>query len=175
MKLRLTSDIVPSELEELLPELQRFARSLTGNSDLADDIAQESIVRALQRDATLPAITNFRGWLFQIAANVFKEWWRRHQRQTAQARVFAENQHLPTSEQPFGVVEHRERLDQIWKFVESLPAVQRQVLMMKMVEGYSNQQIATQLAMSPGSVKSNLNIARTKLRSRFLLEEGESG
>lgn len=159
---------MPCELEEHWPDLVRFARSLTKNNDLADEIAQESMVRALQRGNELPAITNPRGWLFQIAANTFREWWRKKGNEISRIQELAERQPVRLQELPPNVAERREFLESIWKFIQALPPTQHQVLLLNLVHGLSNEQIADKLAMTTDQVKSNLCAARRKLRERFL-------
>ncbi len=165
------SDFVRNEMEEHWPELLRFARSLTRNADLADDIAQESMVRALQRDQNLPEVANPRSWLFQIAANVFREWWRKNARQSAHQQQYANEYNTPPQELPCDVVEHREYLKSIWEFVQSLPPKQREMITMHLVDGLSQSEIAERMSTTTDNVKATLNVARTKLRQKFLSRE----
>ena len=65
---------MPSIREEIiatLPELRAFARSLTGNREQADDLAQDAIVRALRAANTFTPGTNFKAWIFTILRNLF--------------------------------------------------------------------------------------------------------
>lgn len=158
-------------LEEHWPDLLRFARSLAGNVDSAHEIAQESMVRALARNPQLPEIANTRGWLFQIAANVCREWWHRQARESAslaQLVALRDNRQQMGNPLPPEIAEQRERLTDIWEFIQTLPDIQRQVLVKQLVDGSSHQQIADQLGISKDNVKANLCVARQKLRQRFL-------
>src|ERR1700755_2508308 len=60
-----------SELLALIPFLRAFARSLCGNHDSADDLAQETLVKAWQSRATFIPGTNLKAWLFTILRNQF--------------------------------------------------------------------------------------------------------
>jgi len=60
-----------SELLALIPFLRAFARSLTGNQENADDLAQETLVKAWQSRATFIPGTNLKAWLFTILRNQF--------------------------------------------------------------------------------------------------------
>ena len=60
-----------SELLALIPFLRAFARSLTGNQEGADDLAQETLVKAWQSRATFIPGTNLKAWLFTILRNQF--------------------------------------------------------------------------------------------------------
>ena len=60
-----------AELLALIPFLRAFARSLTGNQEGADDLAQETLVKAWQSRATFIPGTNLKAWLFTILRNQF--------------------------------------------------------------------------------------------------------
>lgn len=61
-----------TELLGLVPFLRAFARSLTGNQEAADDLAQETLVKAWQSRATFIPGTNLKAWLFCILRNQFR-------------------------------------------------------------------------------------------------------
>jgi len=58
-------------LIELIPFLRAFARSLCGNPEMADDLAQETLVKAWQARDMFTAGTNLKAWLFTILRNQF--------------------------------------------------------------------------------------------------------
>ena len=60
-----------TELLGLVPFLRAFARSLTGNQEAADDLAQETLVKAWQSRASFIPGTNLKAWLFTILRNQF--------------------------------------------------------------------------------------------------------
>src|ERR1700749_593525 len=60
-----------TELLSLVPFLRAFARSLTGNQEAADDLAQETLVKAWQSRASFIPGTNLKAWLFTILRNQF--------------------------------------------------------------------------------------------------------
>lgn len=168
MKLGPMSETVSNELEELWPDLLRFARSMSGNPDLAQDIAQESMARALQREGGISDIVNLRGWLCRIATNVFREWWRKRSREHEHLQQFSADRLSSPDVLPSGMLEQRERLESIWKFIQTLPEVQRQVIQLHLVENYSHSEIAIRLNTTTENVKANLSLARRKLREKFL-------
>lgn len=59
------------QLVAIVPALRGFARGLCGNADLADDLAQETLVRAWAAQASFAPGTNFRAWMFRILRNQF--------------------------------------------------------------------------------------------------------
>src|SRR5580658_8023623 len=60
-----------TELLSLVPFLRAFARSLTGNQEAADDLAQETLVKAWQSRSSFVPGTNLKAWLFTILRNQF--------------------------------------------------------------------------------------------------------
>lgn len=157
-----------NELEEIWPDLVRFSRRLTGDSQLADDLAQESMARALQTENGLSGVANPRAWLCRIALNVFREWWRKRNRETKNFQQFAATVGEGTISLPHIAAQHRERSEQVWTFIQSLPEIQRQVIRLHVVEGFSHTEIAQRLNTTNDSVKSNLSLVRRKLRDKFL-------
>jgi RNA polymerase sigma factor (sigma-70 family) len=155
------------ELDGHIPNLRRMAFRLTGDQVSAEDAVQESLVRALRRDPSLAPVQNVQAWLCQIVTNVCRERWRKAASSPIESTTDP-NLHVdgrtPT---PPEIVGQREHLEQVWAFVKTLPAMQRDVLLLHVVERLSHEQIAQQLKTTPGSVKVSLSNARTKLRTRF--------
>lgn len=59
------------QMVALIPSLRAFARSLCGNPDMADDLAQEAMARAWKARGSFTMGTNFRAWMFMILRNIF--------------------------------------------------------------------------------------------------------
>ncbi|MEI9929999.1 MAG: sigma factor [Rhizomicrobium sp.] len=89
-----------NDLLALIPFLRAFARSLCGNHDSADDLAQETLVKAWQSRATFAPGTNLKAWLFNILRNQFYSDRRRAWRQTPWDQEAAER--LPGTSQDQG-------------------------------------------------------------------------
>ena len=60
-----------TELQDLIPDLTRFARSLTRNEDNAHDLVQDCVERALRKKALFQAGTSLKSWLFTLMRNIF--------------------------------------------------------------------------------------------------------
>ena len=165
---------VRDELERMRDELQGFCRSLTGKSDLADDLTQETLLRAIRHTDSLAQITNLRAWLFRIAVNVFREWWGKQKRHDHHLQVFAAEQPRQLDQSPASVVERIEYLGAIHEFIATLPDNQRRVLTMNLIDGRSHQEIAEQLETSVDNVKSTLYAARKKLLGKFKQSSGDT-
>ena len=95
-----TPDDFKTELLALIPFLRAFARSLCGNPEMADDLAQETLVKAWQsRDTFIPG-TNLKAWLFTILRNQFYSDRRRAWRQAPWDQESAER--IPGSREDQG-------------------------------------------------------------------------
>lgn len=164
-------------LESFIPELRRFAQSLTGNAEVAEDLTQETLARALRRDHQAPAVANPRAWLFQIAVNTWREWWRARQRDQALVSHLAEQQrvnHGTSMESwPTDIVQHQERLADLADFLQTLPARQREVLLLQLGEQLSASEIADRLQITVSNARAQLSLAKTKLKERWHRRESK--
>ena len=153
------------ELEKYSKPLIRFALSLTGDLDLARDLAQETILRALRSKKQLDQIAQLKAWLFSILINAWRDDCRRRARRPRHDAIL-ENQ-LGKSLDPQMGLEKREELEQVLNYFCQLPETQRQVIHLRAVEGFSIAEIAEMLGTNSNNVKTNLSLARKKLRQKF--------
>jgi RNA polymerase sigma-70 factor, ECF subfamily len=155
-----------AELLSLIPFLRAFARSLCGNHDSADDLAQETLVKAWQSRATFAPGTNLKAWLFTILRNQFYSDRRRAWRQTPWDQEAAER--LPGTSQ-----------DQSWsadlsdtaRALRQLPDEQREALILVGAGGFSYADAAAICHCAVGTVKSRVARARKALME---ILEGDS-
>jgi RNA polymerase sigma-70 factor (ECF subfamily) len=143
--------------------LWRFAMRLTGDRAEADDLAQDTLVRALR------GLEGFRGeaalltWLLRIASNLWIERATRAERKRRDDREVEEV--LPGS--PPGLVEGlvaRERRGQLRRAVTGLPPRQRATLVLKVYHEMTFDQVAATLGCPVGTAKANYHHALTRLR-----------
>jgi RNA polymerase sigma-70 factor (ECF subfamily) len=151
-------DDFKSELLALIPFLRAFARSLCGNPETADDLAQETLVKAWQsRDTFIPG-TNLKAWLFTILRNQFYSDRRRAWRQAPWDQEYAER--IPGS-----------REDQSWaaelsdtaRALRCLSDEQREALILVGAGGFSYEDAAAICHCAVGTVKSRVARARRAL------------
>lgn len=143
------------ELERLIPALRRMARGLTGSAQAADDLVQETLLRALDRERQLAG--SLTPWVFAILVNTARAGWRAGRRQP----VMAEMPDLPD-----GGADLAARTA-ILAALGALPAEQREALLLTSVEGFSYQEAADILAVPVGTVMSRIARARTALAERL--------
>ncbi|GGH34683.1 RNA polymerase sigma-70 factor, ECF subfamily [Cribrihabitans marinus] len=156
------------ELPEHLPALRAFAMSLSGNSATADDIVQDTIVKAWSNFDKFEPGTNLRAWLFTILRNTFYSHTRKRKREVADPDGIHAGQ---LSAKPG----HDGRLafnDFRVAFAE-LSAEHREVLILVGASGFSYEDVADMTGVAVGTVKSRANRARARLCELLGLDEGE--
>lgn len=146
------------QLQEIIPSLRAFARGLCGNRDLADDLAQEAMMRAwAARDSFEPG-TNFRAWIFMILRNHFYTTIRKNSRMTSWDPEAAERLLVQEPAQP-----HAIHMSDVEKALQQLPAEQREMLLLVGAGGASYEEAAEIAGCALGTVKSRLARGRTAL------------
>jgi RNA polymerase sigma-70 factor (ECF subfamily) len=155
-----------SELLRLAPYLRAFAWSLCGNREDADDLAQETLIKAWQaRDTFIPG-TNLKAWLFTIQRNQFYTNRRTRGRQVAWNQQAAETL-CGTSQEPMWAAE----LSDTARALACLPDEQREVLILVGAGGFSCEETAEICHCAVGTVKSRATRAR---RALLKLLDGEN-
>jgi RNA polymerase sigma-70 factor (ECF subfamily) len=151
-----------------LTRLNRYARSLTRDPTRADDLVQDTILRALKKAHLFVQNTNLRGWLVTIMHNEHINTARQHFRgpmmvpEDELARVgCAETQTAPIE------------LQEIRRAVGRLPQEQRQALLLHCVHGLKYHEVAAKLGLPIGTVQSRISRARVSLRA--MIEMPNSG
>lgn len=162
----------PQELDDfraqmvaLIPSLRAFARGLCRDRELADDLAQEAMMRAwAARDSFTPG-TNFRAWMFMIVRNQFYTSKRKSSRMASWDPEAAERilVQAPNQEMSLHLVDLDSALDR-------LPPQQREMLLLVAGAGMSYEEASEVAGCSLGTVKSRLARGRAAL---MRLIEGE--
>jgi len=147
-----------NQLQEIIPSLRAFARGLCGNRELADDLAQEAMMRAwAARDSFEPG-TNFRAWMFMILRNHFYTTIRKNSRMTSWDPEAAERILVQEPGQ-----QHAIHMTDVEKALQQLPAEQREMLLLVGAGGASYEEAAEIAGCALGTVKSRLARGRMAL------------
>ena len=146
-------------LIDALPKIRRFARSLTGNLSDADDLTQETVAVALNRQMQWTPGSRFDSWVYKIAQNLHVSGLRR----TVVRQKYQQSQQ---GSQGWiqGGAEANSDLIAVVNFIRELPTEQQTVLVLVAVEGYSYAETAELLGISIGTVTSQLSRARTAIK-----------
>ena len=156
-----TSDpdkVFRDQLVALLPSLRAFARGLCGHREMADDLAQDTMMRAWAARESYTQGTNFRAWMFMIMRNQFYTTIRKNSRMTSLDPEVAERVLVVAPAQQNGI-----NVDDVAKALQKLPAEQREVLLLIGANGLSYEEAAEIIGVAMGTVKSRLARGRTAL------------
>ena len=156
------------ELVDHLPALRAFALSLTRNGATADDLVQDTIVKAWTNIDKFQVGTNMRAWLFTILRNTFYSNCRKAKREVPDVDgVFTAS----LAEKP--AHDGRLQLADFRRAFEQLPDEQREALILVGASGFSYEEAAEMCGCAIGTIKSRANRGRGKLAEILQLEEGE--
>ena len=147
-------------LEREVPRLRRYARALTRNAVRADDLVQETLVRALHKEHLWQPGTDLRAWLFTIMHNQNVNEIRRAIRDDATVDLENCSAILTARTDPTASRQLRE-LDHA---LAQLPEEQRQVILLVGLEGVSYEDAAAILDVPIGTIRSRLSRGRESLR-----------
>jgi RNA polymerase sigma-70 factor (ECF subfamily) len=147
-----------ADLLDLIPFLRAFARSLCGNQETADDLAQETLVKAWQARSMFAPGTNLKAWLFTILRNQFYSDRRRAWRQAPWDQDAAERIPGSSSEQAWAA-----ELSDTARALSCLSDEQREALILVGAGGFSYEDAAAICKCAVGTVKSRVARARKSL------------
>jgi RNA polymerase sigma-70 factor (ECF subfamily) len=154
------------ELARVIPHLRAFGRSLSGNRDLADDLVQETLLKAWAARQRFQAGTNMRAWTFIILRNLFLSQMRR-------ARFKGEWDELTAGRllaAPASQDRHVE-LGDMQRALLHLPQPQREALILVGAGGFAYEEAADICGCAVGTIKSR--VARGRVALEALLTEGK--
>lgn len=161
----LSDDEFKAELARVIPHLRAFGRSLSGNRDLADDLVQETLLKAWAARKRFQAGTNMRAWTFIILRNLFLSQMRR-------ARFKGEWDELTASKllaAPASQDRHVE-LGDMQRALLHLPQPQREALILVGAGGFAYEEAAEICGCAVGTIKSR--VARGRVALEALLSDG---
>lgn len=143
--------------------LVRAARNITRDASVADDLVQETLLRAWRYFDRFERGTNCKAWLFRIMLNL---WPRLGRKRSAQSRasIPIEESHAadPASESADFLEQARVR-----RAFDALPQEQRIVLQLAVIDGFTSRELSEMLSLPIGTVMSRLSRGRAALRERL--------
>ena len=169
--LRTICVMTPTEFQKSLlielPHLRRFARALSGDASLADDLVQDCVERALKKQHLYDSSRPLRAWLYAILRNIHISHWRK-------ASPWGHPKNIDDLEGFEGAVpaeqEHNLSLSMITEALDHLPPQHREVLVLISLEEVSYREAAEIIGVPIGTIMSRLSRARSTLQK--ILEEG---
>jgi RNA polymerase sigma-70 factor (ECF subfamily) len=145
-----------------IPNLKAFALSLSGDTHRADDLVQETLLKAWRGSDSFEVETNLRAWLFTILRNTFFSEQRKARREITDTDGYYAS-HLATHPEQHG----RADLYDFVRAIKLLPQNQRDALIMVGVDGYSYEDAARAAGCELGTIKSRVSRGRTRLKEAF--------
>jgi RNA polymerase sigma-70 factor, ECF subfamily len=149
-----------ADLVEHIPRLRRYARALTRNAALADDLVQDTLERALRKLDLWRPNSDLRAWLFTLMHNLFVN---RVRDSKPDATSLDEAQDTPVAGGQMSALGLRD----IESALAALPSEQREVILLVALEQFGYAETAEILGIPLGTVMSRLSRAREKLRERL--------
>lgn len=146
------------ELTEVIPHLRAFGRSLCGSPDMADDLVQETLLKAWTARESYSAGTNFKAWAFTILRNHYLSQMRRARFKGEWDDKVAERILSVPSGQ-----EERMALSDLQRALHMLPTNQREALILVSAGGFSYEEAAKIADVAVGTVKSRVARARKEV------------
>lgn len=147
-----------TQMINIIPSLRAYARGLCADREFAEDLAQETMIRAWAARDSYTQGTNFKAWMFVILRNQFYTIARRNSRMAAWDPEAAERLLVQPAPQ-----QHHIHMSDVEKALRQLPAEQREVLMLVGAGGASYEEAAEVMGCAIGTVKSRLCRARGAL------------
>lgn len=161
----LNDDVFKQELAGVIPHLRAFGRSLSGSRDLADDLVQETLMKAWAARSRFQAGTNMRAWTFIILRNHFLSQ-KRRARFTGEWDDLAADRLLAA---PAGQDKQLELAD-MQRALLQLPESQREALILVGAGGFAYEEAAEICGVAVGTIKSRVARARSAIEN--ILETG---
>jgi len=157
---RAWEDLVDATADDIF----RMAVSFTRHRAEAEDLTQEVFLKLWQNLPRYVAASSFRAWAFRVARNLFVDAYRRAREQRRATWVDPEFlETLPGGDDPHTNAVRRQRLEMARSALEGLPEDLAQLIMLRDFADWSYEELAEELAIPVGTVKSRLNRARREL------------
>lgn len=155
-----------NELMGSLKSLRAYAISLTRDIHQAEDLVQETVLKAISKQERFEADTNLQAWLFTILRNLFFSVHRKSLREVEDGDGSYAATMISMPDQ-----EDRIMIHDLEAALGKLPKVQREALMLVGADGLSYEEAAQALGCAVGTVKSRVNRARNALAELMRLAD----
>jgi RNA polymerase sigma-70 factor (ECF subfamily) len=172
----------PAEVAANIDALYRGALRMTGSREEAEDLVQETFLRAYRFRHQFQPGTNFKAWLFKIQTNIFRSRYRKlwnSPQSLEDTEDFYLYQHLgpdtPPGDDPAADVLDKLGVEEVRRAIEDLPPVYRAAVLLTDVEGFSYKETADILEIPVGTVMSRLHRGRQRLQKQLYDYAKESG
>ena len=161
--------------------IYRLVKAKLGDGLLAEDVSQETFLKALRQLGSMDDDFNFGGWIHTVARNLCYDELRRRRRDQRVEAAPDENQdelldRLPAPAaryDPVEISESNEMRRRIWEVAQRLPEKYRLVLTMRELQGLSYRQIARAMRISESAVETLVYRARLRFKEEYMAAQGD--
>ena len=150
------------QIAELRPRLYRLASSWCGDTMLADDLVQETLQKAIQKQHQLKEFSRLEAWLYRILHNCWMQYLR-----VEKPAMDIDDVDLLHNETPDRQLTEQQIVKRVRQAIMMLPLTQKQVITLVDLEGSSYMEVSEILEIPLGTVMSRLNRARALLKLRL--------
>jgi RNA polymerase sigma-70 factor (ECF subfamily) len=159
-----TTTLMTADILAVIPNLRAFAISLCGNLDRADDLVQETILKAWNKLGSFVEGTNLRAWLFTILRNIYFSEYRKRRREVADSdgALAAKLATAPAQNSHMDMLDFRAALNR-------LKIDQREALILIAGSGLSYEEAASICGCAVGTMKSRVHRARKRIAEILLI------
>jgi RNA polymerase sigma-70 factor (ECF subfamily) len=143
-----------------------IAYKFVGRHDLAEDLTQDVFLKLFKSLDTFDRRANFQTWLISVSRNLCIDHYRsvRKERETVNRDIDpAELAPVSSDKSAYAMLETRDRVQMLREALDKLPPTLRTAVMLRDIQEFSYQEIATKLKLPEGTVKSRINRGRTEL------------
>jgi RNA polymerase sigma-70 factor (ECF subfamily) len=157
-------DVLISAFNEMRDELVSTLMFLLGNSDDAQDAAQEAFLKCWRTQSSLPEVQNLRAWIFRVGLNTAKDlqrsaWHRRSRPLMGEATMVTDSGAVPAH-----LLEHKESMERLRRAILDLRQEEKEVFLLRQNGELTYEQIAEMRNSPVGTVKTQMRSALQKLR-----------
>jgi RNA polymerase sigma-70 factor (ECF subfamily) len=151
-----------------------MALNFAGNSDDAADITQDIFLKVYNNIGKFDGENTFTAWLLRLSKNYCIDYWRKqkHHRQNVELDDNIRNEQSDKADTPEDSLIRQSEINYLRKKLLLLPPELRSLVIMRDIQDFSYQEIAENLDLPMGTIKSRINRARTKL-AKIILNEGK--
>ena len=156
------------QISDSRSRLYRAAYSWSHDPDVADDIVQQTLYKAIQNYKQVRNIETLNGWLFKILARCFSDYYRSHKEY-----IVDDELHNVDNYTPEDAANEQQIVSRVRDIIKRIPIVQRQVLTLVDLEKCSYIEVASIMDIPVGTVMSRLSRARRTLH-KYLIAANEA-
>jgi RNA polymerase sigma-70 factor, ECF subfamily len=159
-----TGELLLRTFTDLRDELVSTLCFILGNSEDAQDVAQEAFLRCWRTQEGLPEVHNLRAWIFRVGLNAAKDLQRSAWRRRVKPLLGAEAMPMSETDSPTGGLEEQESLQQVRQALMHLRPEEKEVFLLRQNGELTYEQIAELHDRPVGTVKTQMRSALQKLR-----------